>query len=191
MRSLPFVVAVVCLLAGPGSALGEEPTPSPVREGLLLESGTLELGGAMTFRSSVALITGQTGFEFSLSPRVGYFVVDRLELELALGLSVGFGDGYTSPLVWFTPSLGARYHFELGSRLSLYVGLEVGLSSSEWAGSFSVHGVLFSVPVGLLVALNHRVALDLGVQPTLEVDPDTGYLVFTASVGYLGVRAFF
>ncbi len=184
-------LAAVLLTASPASAAGL----------LKLDQGTLQLGGDVGFTSMVDVTNGNTntGFVFSFSPTAGYFVVEDFELLLGLGLTIPFGDYYSRGFGFvvnpkrFAMEIGARYHFNLATRLTAYAGIELGIGYT-WYESTLVRNTTdlsVSIPGGVLVALVENVALDVGLRInfTRHFDADTTRLTFP--IGYFGVRAYF
>jgi opacity protein-like surface antigen len=186
------IVAALVLLAAPAHA--EEGT-------LKLTAGTFQLGGDVGLTSIVDSTAGQTnaGFVFSFSPSAGYFVVDNLELLLALQLTIPFGDYYSGGYNFllfpkrFGAEVGARYHFNLAPRVTAYAGLQVGVGYTWYENAFVRNSTDLSVtlPAGVLIAVHENVAIDAGLRLILNRFFDADVWRFTVPVGYLGVEAYF
>lgn len=170
---------------------------------LLLTQHTMQLGGdiAIIPRVTVTDAGSDGGGIFTFSPYMGYFVIDNLEVMLALGIWVPFG-GAQGP--WggalenypfrFSILGGARYVFDFRV-VCLYVGGLIGTSfdvpdnpNAPVANWFNI-----SVPVGLLIPFNPHVALKVGASFDFYVHlgDDNNATVFEFPVGYFGVEGFF
>ncbi|MEQ1503661.1 MAG: hypothetical protein ABMB14_15590 [Myxococcota bacterium] len=151
---------------------------------LEIKEGTWELGGHAT--ANITIDRGVTDLYLDLSPTVGYFV--GRDLELLGGLSIyvhgqDVGVGFFGGVDYLFPTDGARP----------YLGGTVGYNTDVFTyGPYQYTAsdvVTLSGRGGILLPLNRRVGLDLGVRVNLNI-ADTGTST-EIPLGYLGVRAFF
>jgi outer membrane protein len=101
------------------------------------EKGKIELGGSAAFSSNSFSFDGtHTGTitTFTLSPRIGYFVVNKLEIEpqlLVLSISATPEGGETNTASNFGGLLSLSYNFEGGSNLVPFVFAGIGFLSNS------------------------------------------------------------
>ncbi len=171
---------------------------------LLLTRHTMELGGEITIAPAVQIYKGDVdnkadgGGKFSFSPKLGYFVIDKLELLLNFGMEFPFGtaDGFRDVTVGF--GVGARYFFDFNI-VALYVGGTVG---PKWLVPDNPNVVIedhfnINVMVGILVPMNRHVGIDLGMRMNTDIRidndfPDGGQRArIDFPIGYLGISGFF
>lgn len=193
----------IALVAAAALTLAAAPVRAEDDDGTLaLEAGTVRAGGAVSLTTLVAFRSGSsdstTGFVLGVSPSVGYFLADHLELRVALSLSVPFGDLFDGAVHSVGGSLGGRYHVPLGGKLSLYAGLDLG-GSHSWADqlflSFKQSRFTVGVPLGFLVALHKHVAVDAGVRVNVNMlfdgDGSGAGTELSLPIGWFGIEAFF
>ena len=161
-------------------------------ENLDLTEGTITTGGQAVLilnRVPIDSVKG-SNFGYNIDLSLGYFIMDDLEIDLQLGS----GGQFTSPVTGLTMNfgLGGRYYFAMGDVYHPYFGAMVQF---DWTKDGTRNWNL-NVPLslGLLLALNSHVAIDLGLTAGL------GWGLWTGAgstpnifghVGYVGVRAFF
>jgi hypothetical protein len=171
---------------------------------LLLTRHTMELGGEISIKPEIHIMHGDVdnktegGGYFTLSPHLGYFVIDKLELLFNFDLSLPFGySGNLDVNVGFLG--GARYFFDFNI-LALYVG---GMVGPTWVIPDNPNDVIrdhfnINVMVGILVPMNRHIGIDLGMRMNTDIRVDGGDLadgeertVISFPIGYLGVSGFF
>lgn len=120
-------------------------------------------------------IDGPKVSTFSISPSVGYFVVDNL----AIGVDLGFNStkttftnaaldvDYTDKTSTFTILPNATYYFPTASKVRPYLGAGVGYGSltgyNEITDTNSTNGgFLWGAKGGLVYLVNSNIGLDLG-----------------------------
>lgn len=170
-------------------------TPAALaRDELRLSAGTMRLGGAAALSFDMAIPErgdNTIGLALNIIPSAGYFIIDNLELVAEFGFWMGLADLYQNSdrLIGF--GFGAKYHAPVGN-LVPYAGLAVSLAFSLPVESGNQTALSLNVPLGLLVPLNTRIALDLGLRivytNTLR---GPGVSTMQIPVGYLGVQGFF
>lgn len=90
-------------------------------------AGMVELGGS-------AFVTRATDFtQIQLSPQVGWFVLDRLELSALLGVHFQDVPGRTTTL--FTALVEPSWHQPFGRTVYAFAGLGAGLAYAEGPGA--------------------------------------------------------
>lgn len=145
--------------------------------------GTWELGGRAT--ANVVLDDGNSNLFLDLSPTVGYFVSNNIELLGGVSLFVDdnqVGAGFFAGVDAFLADDG----------VAPYLGATVGYGSQSYQfGLFQVGGDVITISGrgGIVVPLNKRVGLDLGARVNFNIaDNDTWIHI---PLGYIGIRAFF
>lgn len=123
-------------LINTGEQQGQAQAPAPEPVVPLLEQGRLVLGGSglLSYTNSSNDVSGGANRDNStlftrLTPSVGYFVLDRLEVSVTPGLMLrrldrGSQDA-SAELSWLM-EVGARYHYPVHKRLSVFGGLGIG-----------------------------------------------------------------
>lgn len=115
---------------------------------------------------------------FSITPSVGYFVIDNL----AAGIDLSYistktkvdmpyiNENYESTTSTFAIMPNATYYFPTGSSFRPYVGAGVGYGTSKGtesdavlSGSESAGGLLWGAKGGFVYLMNSTVGLDLGL----------------------------
>jgi hypothetical protein len=187
-----LVVALIALVALSAAPAAAEP--------LDLTAGTMQLGGSLSFVSNIYLPDegdSQTMYLLSVQPTFSAFVVKGLEIGGGLGAQAWFGDNSEYMSTSINLFVLVRYVIDTKSIVSPFFGGRFGVAISipdEESNADTGYGVAVSLPMGVLLALNKRVAISLG----LSVDvtawmsgsmEDT--VVVSVPVGYLGVEAFF
>jgi hypothetical protein len=163
----------------------------------------LELGGQIGVTSGVNVPHNNPpadtdgGGVFFFSPRVGYFVIDQLELVTEFDFQVGFGVRNPSDL----PVDGANVGFGAGMQyifdfhvICLYLGGLVGASFYvPYGAGPTVPYFRVRIPVGIMFPFNHHVALNAGLETQIDVHlgDDPGYTTIYFPIGYFGIRGFF
>lgn len=199
MRKLLLAGLIVAMLCPAALAEGE----------LQLTKGTMQLGGTALQLGSTGLNLSYggdavfaidmsipeegdstTGFKLGLSPQVGYFLMDNLELLGQVGLGMFFGDLYENAPKFMGFGVGAKYHIPMGSMV-LYAGLTVGMSFIIPEEGDTMKNLNLEVPLGLLLPMNSHVAIDLGLKVAYSMGLDDQGSFLTVPIGYLGVQAYF
>jgi len=127
-------------------------------------AGDIELGGSISFQTTSPVYNGRTGDAmtiFSLSPFIGFFVANGLEVGLnPLGITVisYSGSSATSVMVFAAPS----YNLNTGG--NVYPFIEALLGYTAESNSSSVSGFSWGGRGGLKIALTGKGLLNLGVQ---------------------------
>jgi hypothetical protein len=172
---------------------------------LLLTRHTMELGGQITLAPQASILEGDNlpdnsmgGGEFTFSPHVGYFVIDKLEILFDFGLAVPFGDARGADDVTVSFAVGARYFIDF-EVVALYMG---GMMGPSWeipdASSVPARDYFdINIMVGVLVPINRHIGIDLGMRMNNHIglgdDFSNGQTRTTISfpMGYFGVNGFF
>jgi len=181
-------VAIVTLVCASASAPG-----AARADGRMLEKGTMQVGGQISFTiERDASIATTAGYTAHVAPGFGYFIIDRLALRAGLGCDIPFGDLHQNAPMSFFFDFGARYFIDAGHDLYPYLGFAIGPSFVLLDTGETSTTLAFSVPVGLMYALNKYVALDFGtrVEYATVVSNGSGSTL-TIPIGYLGIQAFF
>ncbi|MFC2085354.1 outer membrane beta-barrel protein, partial [Bacteroidota bacterium] len=160
------------------------------------KKGTVELGGEAGFSSSTSVFDGESADEsttnFFISPMIGYFVIDGLQLAfIPLEFSsYSHGDYSTTSFdVWFAPG----YVFDMQSNVYPFVNALIGYntSTSKNGSEATYSGLQYGVFGGIKVLLGKNALLNVGLtyrQITSEPedwDGDrVGGNVFAAVVGF-------
>jgi hypothetical protein len=193
------LVVVGILLAGSVAFVGDAAARRPTR--LQTHKGTMTLGGTFGFVIDYVEVEGQdgqSGVLFDASPAFGYFVVDNLMLGGALQVQVGFADLYDRADKQVGFAFNLAYLFNFGSVVVPYVGFAVGplfqIPYDDAQPPDDKTRVLIGLdfPVGLQIALNRHVAIDVGTHVRVAfrvTDPDAVFL--TVPIGYLGIAGYF
>ena len=158
----------------------------------------MQLGGniAVTESSSIPEKGDpKNGVLLSFSPSFGIFVADRLELNMYMGYSTAFGDLYQSSPHNIRIGTGLRFLFAFGQSVAVpYIGFTTGPQFSVPDSGDTRILVNVSLPVGVLFALNHHVALDVGTALSMDFMA-SGYkgqvAQITMPIGYFGLECFF
>ena len=156
---------------------------------LTLKKGTTSLGGSAKF--SVTEVLDTSLFQLNVSPNVGYFVTDKLELVGLMQYSI-FGTQERTTSGLSNIGGGANILTDVGTT-KLYVGalIEYGCYSLACLVPTGASGkvVRLSGQLGFLYPLNSYLAIDLAVRPGLYFLTDRS--VFTFEAGWLGMKAYF
>lgn len=164
-----WMVPISCLLLGIPSAHAAE---------LDLSQGMKELGGTVTL--DVYSLAGETLLGLDLSPAVGYFVADNVEVILALHV------GFIGDVMSFAGSAGLNYYLQTDA-FPLYLGGDLGYGRFSEFG-FAAETGLLRLAVGAVPALADNIALDVGLRLNIFLGEGGGLHV---PIGYMGVRAYF
>ena len=134
----------------------------------------------------------QSGFRLEIAPHFGVFVVDGLELLFTTAMTIPFGDLYGSAPKNIGLFFGLRYVFDLGGPVLPYLGIAFGpdFLVPDRGDTQTFFG--FQLPLGILIALNRHVAINVGVKPgfAFGIGSARGTWI-RIPMGYLGVDAFF
>lgn len=203
MRALTMVL-VLLVVSSNASSQPAEPSSGGDNDGssLKITSGTMELGGTIDFRTDVTIPSEEdslVGFVLNISPMAGYFVADGLELAAKVGFGFYFGEMYDSDEYdrnadSISFGVGARYFIDLERCIVPYVGAAFGMNFLLPKGEAAdvKKSLAVEVPLGLMIALNEHIAIDLGIMATYIFSlEDEGGSTLSIPVGYMGVQAFF
>jgi len=144
------------------------PPPAEQRRSFAM-AGTFELGGSISFGSYTPVVNGSTGTASQalvLSPSVGYFVIDQLELVVD-PLTVNYawsGDVSTLTLM---PLAGVAYNFRANPRAFPYLEGLAGFAYSRWSnGSMtsSERGLVWAGRAGVKALLTGTAILNVAIQ---------------------------
>ncbi|UOE42053.1 porin family protein [Chryseobacterium suipulveris] len=159
------------------------------------EKGSWVIGGSTTLGfNSVSTkysgggqsADGPTVSTITVTPSVGYFVIDKLAVGVDLGVtSITSKQGNTKDTVSsFTVMPTGTYYFRNAGNIIPYVGAGVGYGSVTQSGTYnnqsvsdSESGFAWKAKGGLVYLINQTVGIDLGV----------GYNQFTSKKNYSGV----
>lgn len=145
--------------------------------------GTWELGGRAT--ANIVLNDGDSNLYLDLSPTVGYFISDNIELLAGVSLFVddnATGAGFFAGLDAFLGNDG----------VAPYLGATIGYGTQSFQYGFFQYGsdvVTVSGRGGIVVPLNHKVGLDLGARVNFNIEDGETWIHIP--LGYVGIRAFF
>jgi hypothetical protein len=149
-----------------------------------VDEGTFELGGHAT--ANIVMDDFGSNVFLDLSPHGGYFLADQVELLGGMSMIIDEGSlnvGFFGGLDFFLTDEG----------VAPYLGATVGYGMAQF--DLSPFGVYTSDVVtlagrgGLVLPLNRKVGVDLGMRVNLNIDDGDSWLHIP--LGYLGVRAFF
>ncbi len=164
-------------------------------EPLLLSQGTLQIGGTVMFGVTLPLNDeSDSGFGYTVSPSVGIFVIDNLELSLYVGhYGAVVGGDYFGDNFHFGTSV--RWVFDIDTIIYPYLGARFGMSFYSFGRDSLSTAISAGIPAGILVGLNRHVAIDIGlsfnynqtVSGPFKKSPGELYI----PAGYFGIEAFF
>lgn len=181
-HSLLAVLACVALLPRPAQAAD-----------VALDAGTWQLGGQASLKVAHSTQgSAETATHLSLDPGAGWFVVDGLELRVGLGVDFLLSNGHANNGVTVWGDVGVRWFYRGLGAVVPYVGAAVGPTWGFTNTDDTAVTLAASVPLGVLIAFNPHVALDLGAR--LEVDvgiKNAQGTTASITLGYFGVQAFF
>ncbi|MBC8754781.1 porin family protein [Kordia sp. YSTF-M3] len=107
------------------------------------------------------------GSIFSLTPSVGYFVINNLAVGLDLSFASANNDNGTTDVTTssFSSILGGTYYFEAGDKFKPFVGLGAGLisTSSGDDDSLKSNGLALRGKGGLAYFVNQSLSIDFSV----------------------------
>lgn len=185
-----LILVALCLMMVPALGLAQD-------NQLSLKQGTMTLGGTAAFTFMDAIPDqgdSQTGWLLTISPSAGYFLIDNLMLEGAVGLTMYGGDMFDAiqnKTKTISFDVGARYFIPMGS-LAFYAGAKLGMAFNIPEEGDTTKALAISVPAGVLWALNSHVAIDLGLRFTYNMSlEDGGSDAIVMPIGYFGLQAFF
>lgn len=154
-------------------------------EKVYADKGVVELGGSLGFSSYTNVSAGQTSSttytNFSLTPSVGYFVTDGLELGLdPFSLSVSSQTGASSSQTEIHILGAVAYAAKTQGPVYPFVEGVAGFSSYSSGGSAAT-GFTWGVRGGVKVAVVSHVLIMAGVQYMQVTEDPTGA---TSRYGY-------
>lgn len=187
-RSLVGLCFALCALAA---------APAAAARGgrLQISSRTMQLGGEFTFNVDTMIPDGgnaQSGFRLEIAPHFGVFVADGFELMFTTAMVIPLGDLYENVPKNIGLFFGLRYAFDLGGPVLPYLGIAFGpdFIIPERGDSQPFFG--FRLPLGILIALNRYVAINVGVTPGFSFGLGNARGTWIRiPMGFLGVDAFF
>ncbi len=107
------------------------------------------------------------GSIFSLTPSVGYFVINNLAVGLDLSFASTNNDNGTTDVTTssFSSILGGTYYFEAGDKFKPFVGLGAGLitTSSGDDDALKSNGLALRGRGGLAYFVNQSLSIDFSV----------------------------
>ena len=186
-----------------GDADGDSDSGGKLKLGgpLLLSRFTMQAGGAITITPGVYIPKegdSAGGGWFHFNPELGFFVIDKLEILFAFSLGLPFGDGLAAEDADVGFGIGARYFIDFDA-LALYFGGTLGASFQiPDSRDLNVRKYFdINLMVGVLIALNRHVGLDLGMRFNSAIllgdypSQPGAASELTFPIGYLGVQGFF
>ena len=183
-RKILFAILVACsailLLVSVGAA---QSSSSSDKE--YASKGVVELGGSIGFSSYTSVSAGQTSSttytSFSLTPSVGYFVTDGLEIGLdPFSLTTSTHTGASSSQTEISILGGLGYAFKTQGAAYPFVEGVAGFSSYS-SGTYSASGFSWGARGGVKIVLASHVLILAGVQYMQITESPTGA---TARYGY-------
>lgn len=157
---------------------------SAYSECLNLRYNTLSLGGQLTVPFGVD-DKGDFFYYANISPQIGYFPINQLELILDIGYQMNprsSDQSSTKARIGLT----AEYFFLTKSIVTPYVGAGLSVYFNQKDVWLAPH-----VPVGTLIAIGPCVAVDLQIDFEALFSVATGFERFSIIPGYFGLRGFF
>jgi len=174
-----ILLASLALCSSPSSA-----------EGLVLEHGTMALGGKIAFPFEVDY-RGETKWKFEFEPTFDYFVSQNFSLGGGVHFTTTPIDSAATqkgPLVWGFHG-GFKYYQRFTDSIVGFTGFGLNLTQNDMALVSVRWG--FEVPIGLLVSLNENIALVFNVPVRVACRSTTFFNKLIINPGYFGVSAFF
>ncbi len=135
--------------------------------------GSLFLSGNVGFSSEKNNNNDSKFNSFSFSPRIGYFVTDKVAVGLRAGIESGtdefevLGETFEQKTSTTTIGLFGRYYFTPASKFSMFLNLGADYVSSkeEETGEedFKVNGFDIGLAPGLHYFISNRLALETSI----------------------------
>lgn len=189
MKLATTVFLVLLLVA---AAAGQQ---QPEARRTFASAGTFEIGGSGYFSSYVPVRNGGTGsaaYSVGVSPMVGYFALDELEIVLdPLTLSYAWSEDMKA--FDMMPMGGLAYNFKAHPRAFPYVeglaGLAYSWSDNGLLPAVKRSGLAWAARVGVKALMTTTAIVNIGVQyqqVTLKLSSDTernGYNQIALAVG--------
>lgn len=170
---------VLCLVTMLFSSTGFSKTS------LAIGPGTMHLGGTVQMPIK-APKHGATYIGFKFTPSFDYFLTKGFAFGISPTVQKESVTNQKAP--WsFGVDVRGTYHFTLGGTVYPYLGASAGVIHQTKSDRTLFQA---TIPLGILVALNNRVALDFGL-PLQFSFSSNGYEMFEMPIGYAGVRGFF
>lgn len=150
------------------------------------ETGTKSIGGYVAFTSYKPASQSQsnTHNSIAISPSFSYFVTKNLNLDAAIGLSLGWTEGQDNSS-GYSMRLGFRYFYKYFYAGTLYNYSKNGTKGNKYSSQY------FTLRAGRMVGIAKNVYLDFGLlykigigkyrNPMFEADNESRR--FTAQVG--------
>jgi hypothetical protein len=162
------------------STTAQAETPGEEDESHYGQQGQWEVGGSLDGSWS------PDAFTLGLSPFIGYFLLERVELSLILRLDYendALPAGGRSDAFEFSVLLEPSYHLPLSERLAVFAGVGVGYARAGGAGAFDLEPrVGLNIDVGSSGVITPEISVPiLFARPTTEGGTGTtASLVFGA-----------
>lgn len=148
-----------------------------------LQQGSWVVSGNSSLQVSSSKFEGasSSATTVTLSPSIGYFVVDGL--AVGIGVDVLNSDGFTTYA--FLPS--ASYYFQTQSQVKPFLQVGVGYGGMSSDGD-SIGGLALGAGAGITFLINQNVGLNFGLQ---YLRGDYSGAVHNSFGGALGFSLFF
>ena len=144
-------------------------------------AGVLELGGSIGFAKSGVLT------DLNVSPSIGYFLVDNLQISALVGFRFADVDGKSN--IYLTALAEPSYHLPISDKLFGFVGVGAGLGYTKGPGA----GFALAPRLGMNVLIGRSGILTPALQfvysTTEAIQTSQGTLLagntsFGANIGY-------
>ena len=135
----------------------------PIKRGDMIIGGSASLGFENSRYKSGSLTTKNNFFNFGVSPRVLFFIVDKL----ALGAHVNFGFGLRNDIFNYYTGVGPELRYYTSS--GLFVKADVSYLYSKYE-TFTSNLLNFTPGIGFAIFLNKNVALEPCLNYSIDLD---------------------
>jgi hypothetical protein len=123
---------------------------------LAFEKGTKSIGGSLGFSSYKFRSDDDAGKTLSISPNLGYFIMDNLIIDLSPSFQLSWKEGFDSG-IGFSIGIGARYFIT-----KFYTGFMFDYLSSGTKGHMG-HSKKLTLLGGYLLPVVKNIFLNMGV----------------------------
>jgi long-subunit fatty acid transport protein len=157
---------------------------------LELKQGTMMLGGEFSLPFEYNY-KDEIQFKIDFKPAFDYFVLDNFSVGGSLKLAYTAVDAAADergPVVWGFHA-GFKYYPRFANNLYGFTGFQLFLEQNDLDLVSSRFG--FEVPLGLMWALNERVALIFSIPVKVQCKSTVFFDKVVVAPGYFGVAAFF
>jgi len=179
-----YLYLIILLLVSPAAFAQSE---------LDLSAGTVALGGSASITGVIAIPedgNSESGGILTISPRIGYFLLDGFAISGGFDIAIGLGDLYEDYTTNLSFGLNLDYYFDASVRP--YLGIGFGMSFLIPDEGDTLKTLDLGLRMGLLIPCNQHVAVDIGVRGIFSfILNDFGGTLVQIPVGYLGVQGFF